>query len=84
MINATHYIEVFKSKNMVKLIDGPCQPIEKLDISLKITKNSPDLKTLFVWKIRIGYCRRRQSRKPQFRSMCPAAFGNTMLAVRGG
>jgi len=52
MINATHYIEVFKSKNMVKLIDGPCQPIEKLDISLKITKNSPDLKTLFVWKIR--------------------------------
>jgi hypothetical protein len=22
--------------------------------------------------------------KPRFRSMCPAAFGNTMLAVRGG
>ncbi len=53
MINATHYIEVFKSKNMVRLIDGPCQPIEKLNISLKITKNSPDLKTLFVWKIRL-------------------------------
>lgn len=24
------------------------------------------------------------SRKPGFRSICPAAFGNTMLAVRGG
>lgn len=47
----THYIEVFKSNDLV--IHGPCQPIKNLSLSLKMTANSPALKTIAVWKIRV-------------------------------
>ena len=52
MQNATHFIEVYKSKGFGKLIHGSCLHLDHLKTSIAFTKSSPDLKTLFVWKIK--------------------------------
>jgi len=52
MKGATHFIEVYKSKGFAKLIHGCCLHVDHLKTSIFFTKSSPDLKTLFVWKIK--------------------------------
>ena len=50
MKDATHFIEVYKSKD--RLITGSLHQIGALPGNLALTKSSKDLKTLFVWKIK--------------------------------
>lgn len=50
MTGATHFIEVFKSKN--KCMQGLLSDIKVIEKNLKTTAISPTLKTIAVWKIK--------------------------------
>lgn len=51
-MEATHFIEVFKSKGSRKLLTGNEHPISFLDVALRTTAQSKDLKTIAVWMIK--------------------------------
>lgn len=49
--NATHFLEVYKSKERALCVNGNVFPISDLHKNLSTTEQASDLKTVAVWFI---------------------------------